>query len=164
MVWLIPSLAKFLLSFIVGFDSSHNMWDVLAKMFEFQYWARLLWLWTELQFIRHNMGTLPNCIKKTKVTTNNMAAIRHPVNLFHKLGASGACSTRVQVQLLCDHICRHRRTFYWWAFGMSHGLWEPLSASGIATLWPVLSKTKVSDWSGRDLAPHNCVTSLSLLK
>ena len=77
--WIYSTLPPDIMSQIVGYESPHEAWIALQRIFSASSKARIMQLRLEFQTIKKGGDTMMEYILKVKTITDNLAAIREPV-------------------------------------------------------------------------------------
>ena len=77
--WIYSTLTLDIMSQIVGYESSHEAWIALQRIFSASSKAQIMQLRFEFQTIKKGGDTMMEYILKVKTITDNLAAIGEPV-------------------------------------------------------------------------------------
>ena len=73
--WLYSSLNPKIMGQIIGYQTSHEAWMALEKIFSASSKARLMQLWLEFQTNRKGIMSMMEYLLKVKIIADNLAAI-----------------------------------------------------------------------------------------
>ena len=83
--WIYSTLTTVIMSQIVGYESSHEAWIALQRIFSASSKAQIMQLGFEFQTIKKGGDTMMEYILNVKTITDNLAAIVEPIKERYKI-------------------------------------------------------------------------------